>query len=105
MEEITNMIIRLRGDVDTRQVWIDGVPLDPKPSQDSMNLSSKFAWGYSGFGGMQLSLAILLKFTDELTALENYRFFYWEIICELDPGDFESRVNLSPWLSRKEVVS
>lgn len=41
-------------------VSVNGVRLDPAPSQKVWNHSDGFEWGYSGSGPAQLSLAILL---------------------------------------------
>jgi hypothetical protein len=98
------MIIMLKGDVDTRQVWIDGKLLDPKPSQEVLDYSPSFSWGYNGPGIAQLAIAILLKFTDERTAVENHKYFQWEILDELNAGDFEIDVNLNAWITRRETA-
>ncbi len=42
-------ILHIEGDYDTREVRIDGVLLDPRPSQEVWNHSPDgFAWGYEG---------------------------------------------------------
>jgi hypothetical protein len=43
------------------RVLVDGVLLDPAPSQKLFNHSDGFAWGYGGSGPSQLALAILLE--------------------------------------------
>ena len=43
-----------------REVWIDGVLLDPIPSMRVAWHSDGFEWGYGGSGPMQLALAICL---------------------------------------------
>lgn len=45
------------------EVYVDGKPLDPKPSQKVWNHSPDgFNWGYEGSGPAQLALALLLDF-------------------------------------------
>jgi hypothetical protein len=100
------VIITLKNDAATGQIWLDDKPLD-LPSQEVLrivNLSGGFAWSIGDFGAALISLAVLLKFTDERTALENYQDFKWEIISQLGPGDFEVEINISPWITRREVV-
>jgi Family of unknown function (DUF6166) len=93
------MTILLSGEWETKKVWLAGIPLDPGPSQKVWNHSPDgFAWGYGGSGPAQLALAVLLKFTDARTAVENYQAFKWEIIFQLDQADFEVEINLNPWL-------
>jgi hypothetical protein len=101
------MTILLSGEWETRKVWLAGQPLDPKASQEVWNHSPDgFAWGYGGSGPAQLALAVLLKFTDKQTAIENYQDFKWEIIAQLEQKDFEVEINLNPWLEprRKEWI-
>lgn len=72
------------GEAESRAVFIDGVYLTPHRSQELRNHSPNgFCWGYGGSGPSQLALAILLEFADELTALDNYQIFKWEIIAKL----------------------
>jgi hypothetical protein len=52
----------LKGIAETRDVYLDGEWLDPKPSQKWHNHSPDgFNWGYEGSGPSQLALAIHLK--------------------------------------------
>ena len=51
----------IRGEINTREVYVNGSRLDPKPSQRAYNHSPDgFNWGYAGSGPAQLALAILL---------------------------------------------
>jgi Family of unknown function (DUF6166) len=108
MEEMETMTITLKGDHQTRRVWVNGELLDSGPSQKVSNDSPEaFDWGNPEAGSAQLALAILLKFTDRRTAVENYQDFKWEIIYELEEDeDFEVEINLNPWLTprRKESI-
>jgi hypothetical protein len=59
-------MMTITGDWDDKEwygdVLVDGVKLDPKPSQKLRNHSPDgFAWGYPGSGPAQLALAILLR--------------------------------------------
>ena len=101
------MIVTLKGQHKTGRVWINGELLDPKPSQELLeSLPRGFNWGYGGSGPAQLALAVLLKFTDRRTAVENYQLFKWEIIAQLEQdADFEIDVNLNPWIQRRETIA
>lgn len=51
----------IHGKVQTLEVFIAGLLLDPQDSQDIINHSPDgFAWGYGGSGPSQLALALLL---------------------------------------------
>jgi|SRR5262245_282321 len=99
------MVITLKGEWETKKVWINGERLDSGPSLKIWNHSPDgFAWGYGGSGPAQLALAVLLKFTDSPTAVANYQSFKWEIISQLDQDDFEVEININSWLARKEMI-
>lgn len=71
----------LSGIAETRDVWLDGKLLDPKPSQKYHNHSPDgFNWGYGGSGPAQLALAIVLKLTGKS---EGYQNFKWNVIAGL----------------------
>lgn len=81
----------LKGIWRTRQVWLDGELLDPRPSQKVYNHSSDgFNWGYGGSGPAQLALAIVLKLTNKP---DNYPEFKWDVIARLPQSDFEIEFN------------
>ena len=64
------------------KVYIDGKLLSPRPSQRLYNHSPDgFAWGYGGSGPAQLSLAILLYFSDKEFALQHYQKFKWDVVA------------------------
>lgn len=72
----------------SRLVTINGIPLDPAPSQKLRNHSPDgFAWGYPGSGPAQLALALLLHYSDANFALANYQQFKFDIIVPLRHGD------------------
>jgi hypothetical protein len=91
--------MKISGDFETREVYINGKWLDPSPSQEVWNHSDAFNWGYGGSGPAQLALAILLRFTDEQTAVTLHQAFKWEHIATLPQGDFETEIDVQKWLS------
>lgn len=65
----------LSGDAETREVYLDGKFLDPKPSQKVYNHSPDgFNWGYAGSGPAQLALAIVLKITGKQDGYQDFKF-------------------------------
>jgi hypothetical protein len=75
----------LKGDWETRRVWLDGQELTPEKSQATRNHSPDgFAWGYGGSGPAQLALAICLK----IGCKEHYQTLKWEIISKLPQSNF-----------------
>lgn len=78
----------LYGNAVTRSVALDGIPLDPRRSQEHWNHSPDgFNWGYNGSGPAQLALAIFLQLFDSHIG---YQDFKSEVISKLPIGeDFE----------------
>jgi len=75
---------KLIGNYPTRDVWLDGKLLDPKPSQEHRNHSPDgFNWGYGGSGPAQLALAIVLKITGKPNG---YQELKWKVIAMLPQG-------------------
>jgi hypothetical protein len=65
----------LKGIASTREVYLDGIWLDPTPSQKVWNHSPDgFNWGYSGSGPAQLALAIMLELTGKADGYQNFKF-------------------------------
>ena len=65
----------LKGNAETRQVWLNGELLDPKPSQEYRNHSPDgFNWGYGGSGPAQLALAVTLKLTGKPDGYQDFKF-------------------------------
>ena len=72
---------------DTNGVFIDGVKLEPGPSQDVINHSPDgFCWGYAGSGPAQLSLALLMWFYPVWVATEYYQKYKSDVISKLPIG-------------------
>ncbi|MBA7465149.1 hypothetical protein ES707_00311 [subsurface metagenome] len=86
--------MKIKGDWETRRVWINGKELLPGRSQKIVNHSPDgFNWGYGGSGPAQLALAILLRFLSNHEALSRYQQFKWDVIATLPQSDFEIEVD------------
>jgi len=71
------MIIKLKGDFETRRVWLNGKELHPKRSQKVWNHSPDgFNWGYGGSGPAQLSLAICLELYGTQYGYQDFKWNY-----------------------------
>lgn len=93
----------ITGIKDTGEVFIDGIRLDPKASQDVFNHSPDgFSWGYNGSGCTQLALALLLYYTNYARTSERYyQKFKEDVISHLE-GDFKmNEAVISGWLQAK----
>lgn len=81
--------IHLKGNFQTREVWLNGRKLNPKRSLKKVNHSPDgFNWGYGGSGPAQLALAICLRLFDD-EGLQVYQRFKWKYIATLPQSDFE----------------
>lgn len=78
----------LTGEASTREVYLDGKFLDPRPSQKHHNHSPDgFNWGYGGAGPAQLALAVKLYLTGKPDGYQDFKF---RVIAALPMGeDFE----------------
>ena len=86
--------MKIKGDWETRRVWINGRELLPGRSQKIVNHSPDgFNWGYGGSGPAQLALAILLRFLSNREALSRYQQFKWDVIATLPQSNFEIEVD------------
>jgi hypothetical protein len=82
----------LEGKIATRDVWLNGSWLNPKPSQELCNHSPDgYAWGYGGSGPAQLALAVLLVIKGAEYALSHHQDFKWAFIAML-PKDKDFRL-------------
>lgn len=94
--------MKLKGNFNTRQVWIDGKELHPQKSQQVRNHSPDgFMWGYAGSGPAQLGLAILLEFIPVEYAQRLYQDLKFQFIAALPQGDFETEIDLETWIGEK----
>jgi hypothetical protein len=80
----------LSGFAKTRECYLDGKPLDPRPSQRLHNHSpDNFNWGYGGSGPAQLALAVVLAITGKPNG---YQQFKWTVIAAI-PQNKDFRIN------------
>jgi len=88
---------KIKGEQESRRVWIDGVELLPDESQKMRNHSPDgFNWGYTGSGPSQLALAIMLHCTDKEVAGDTYQDFKREVVAGWK-GDFEVEIDVEKW--------
>lgn len=82
----------LKGEANTRRVWLDDKELLPDKSQAYRNHSPDgFSWGYGGSGASQLALAVTLELTGQAFG---YQDFKWKTIANLlMDEDFEIEIN------------
>lgn len=78
-----------QGTAGANMVYVDGLILDSRPSQELFNHSPDgFNWGYTGSGPAQLALAILLDYTSEPTlSVRFHQRFKAAVIAPLDPAE------------------
>jgi hypothetical protein len=95
----------LKGKYFTKEVWLDNVLIDIKPSQKYFYHSNEFNWGYPGSAPAQLALAIMLLTTN---SAENHQKFKFEVISKLKPcSDFNIEFDLDSKeeKTRKEAIN
>ena len=89
------MKIKLKGDWETRKVWLDGKELSPERSfEEHTHSPDGFAWGYSGSGPSQLALAICLEIYPLEAAKVNYMPFKFKFIAPLPQSGFEKELEV-----------
>ena len=94
--------MKITGSFETREVWVNGKPLDPGPSlRVWCHSPSGFNWGYEGSGPAQLALAILLLATDKETAVRCHQEFKCQVIARLPQANFEIRIDPKHWLLQR----
>lgn len=87
------MKVHLKGNWETREVWLNGEKLTPERSQKIWNHSPDgFNWGYGGSGPSQLALAVLLELCNMNAAISSHHKFKDEVIALLPQMDFEKDV-------------
>lgn len=85
-------------------VYVDGVALDPGPSQKVyLHSPDGFEWGYGGSGPHQLGLAILLDcLGDSRLALDHYRDFVREFVSTFEyTGFLIIETQIHAWMSSR----
>ena len=84
-------LIHVKGDWETRKVWVDGKELSPRYSQKVYNHSPDgFNWGYGGSGPAQFALAVCLEYLPREIALNCYQDYKWKWIATLPQDNFET---------------
>jgi len=97
--------MNIKGNWNTRQVYVDGKRLLPDHSQIVFNHSPDgFNWGYGGSGPAQLALAILLLVLHEELAVNLHQEFKWEHIATLPQANFEIEIDLEEWVAEKRFL-
>lgn len=92
------MTIRLKGEWESRRVWLDGKELSPEKSQKVRNHSPDgFAWNYSGSGPAQLALAVCLEISPERGEIM-YHDFKRKVIAGLPATDFDVEIQMDEYL-------
>jgi predicted ribonuclease YlaK len=95
MKKRYKMTLELKGNMETREVWLFGNKLDPKASLKLVNHSPDgFNWGYAGSGPAQLALAICLEIMGPDKALAIYQDFKFLYITRLPQTDFEVDIQI-----------
>jgi hypothetical protein len=87
--------IHLKGDFQSRRVWLNGKELLPGRSQKVWNHSPDgFNWGYAGSGPAQLALAICLELYPEAMARQVHQQFKFSYIATLPQDSFEKDITI-----------
>lgn len=88
--------VRITGSYNRGSIALNGKYLSPFESLMIYRHSPDgFSWGYGGSGPAQLSLAILLHYTnDRDIAVEWYHDFKWNFVAKLPQRDFDESFNL-----------
>lgn len=86
---------KLKGHWSTKRVWLDGIEIDPYPSQLIYKHSPEgFNWGYGGSGPAQLALAISLELFPAPIAIRLYQYLKCKVIAKLPKRDVHVKVTL-----------
>jgi hypothetical protein len=99
------MLIKLKGDAESRRVWLNEKEILPTRSQTYNNHSPDgFNWGYGGSGPAQLALAVCLELWDvkrkrgyDYEFNFDYQAFKFKYIAALPVGkSFEVEIDVIP---------
>ena len=93
--------VQLSGDIETREVFINGSLLEPHQSLRIRKHSPDgFLWGYGGSGPAQLALAILLEYLPIPIAENYYQRFKQEFVAKLpQTKSFDVVVNIQHYIA------
>lgn len=88
------LTFKLSGQIETREVQLNGKPLGVSKSLKVINHSPDgFSWGYGGSEPAQLALAVLLELMPtQHEAYEHHQRLKWEDIATLPQTDFEKEI-------------
>jgi len=96
--------MKITGNWQSRQIWLDEKLLSPSASQWLRNHSPDgFNWGYGGGGPAQLALAILLELYGKEFAQQHYQDFKFEFVAALPQADFDLDYNFDGWKAKTET--
>ncbi len=99
--------VALKGNYETKMVWINDKELTPEFSIEIYNHSADgFDWGYSGAGSAQLALAILLELTkNKKLSMILHHVFKNEYISTLSRSDFSVKIDIGEWFYKNIIRS
>ena len=102
-DELTTIFDVIQGHWHTHEVYLAGGRLNPGESLAvAQHSPDGFGWGDGGSGPAQLALAILLRATDQQTALAHYQAFKWDVVAKLPQADFSLRLaTVREWLASR----
>ena len=95
----------VQGEWETREVYLAGGRLSPSDSLAVTRHSAHgFGWCDGGSGAAQLALALLLRATDQASAVAHYQAFKWEVIARLPRTDFTLAIStVRDWLASRSA--
>ena len=96
----------IRGEWETREVYVAGTRLSPSESLSvARHSAQRFGWGDGGSGAAQLALALLLRATDRASAVAHYQAFKWEVIARLPQADFTLALStIRHWVASRSAA-
>lgn len=93
--------MKIVGDWESRDVYVDGKRLYPDLSQKIVNHSPDgFNWGYGGSAPAQLALALLLLVTDADTAQRLHQEFKSEVIASWEQANVDTIIDVRRWVKQ-----
>jgi|WetSurMetagenome_2_1015567.scaffolds.fasta_scaffold1177223_1 hypothetical protein len=94
--------ISLKGDYETKMIWLNGKELNPKYSQKIYNHSAEgFDWSNTVDGSAQLALAILLELTqNKRISMILHHLFKNDCVSTLPKCDFEINFDFGEWKNK-----
>ena len=94
--------VSLKGDYNSRTVWINDKILSPEYSLKIYNHTNDgFDWNNTNDGSAQLALAVLLELSkDKKVSMILHHVFKNECISTLPKSDFKVNINMGEWFSK-----